>query len=241
MATSTKIEKVVYKLLTTSTGSALCDSGDAYGRHWQQNQKKTLNDFKNEPEASLEISEWTNKDGVKSYDLIPRISLFHKLVKSLDLDEVCEIFNRKQVKDWEGKIYGVSAKGQDWLDNMGFEEVGESFNSYNWNANFSQTIQGQNLEFNGKYYVLLQIHQGCDVRGGYTDAKLFLLGNYEEDCWKLLNEDSSYSYGDGENENIDFFGSGDGEFSNNEGFLHQDDLNLIAQKIGAKTINGYLF
>lgn len=238
---ASKIEKIVYKLLTTSTGSALCDSGDAYGRHWQRNQKKTLNDFRNEPEASLEISEWVNKEGVKTYDFTPSISLFHKLVKSLDLDGVCEEFNRKQVKDWEGRFYGVSAKGQAWLDDMGFEEVGEGFNSYNWNANFSQVIQGQNLEFNGKYYVLLQIHGGCDVRGGYTDAKLFLLGNYEEDCWKLLNEDSSYSFGDNEDENIDFFGSGEGEFSNNNGFLDFDALNEIGKKIGVKTINGYLF
>lgn len=238
---ASKIEKIVYKLLTTSTGSALCDSGDAYGRHWQRNQKKTLNDFKNEPEAILEVSEWVNKEGVKTYDFTPSISLFHKLVKSLDLDGVCEEFNRKQVKDWEGRFFGVSAKGQAWLDDMGFEEVGEGFNSYNWNANFSQVIQGQNLEFNGKYYVLLQIHGGCDVRGGYTDAKLFLLGNYEEDCWKLLNEDSSYAFGDNEDENIDFFGSGEGEFSNNNGFLDFDALNEIGKKIGVKTINGYLF
>ena len=238
---ASKIEKIVYKLLTTSTGSALCDSGDAYGRHWQRNQKKTLNDFRNEPEAILEVSEWVNKEGVKTYDFTPSISLFHKLVKSLDLDGVCEEFNRKQVKDWEGRFYGVSAKGQAWLDDMGFEEVGEGFNSYNWNANFSQVIQGQNLEFNGKYYVLLQIHGGCDVRGGYTDAKLFLLGNYEEDCWKLLNEDSSYPFGDNEDENIDFFGSGEGEFSNNNGFLDFDALNEIGKKIGVKTINGYLF
>ena len=29
------------------------------------------------------------------------------------------------------------------------------------------------VTINGEEYLLLQIHNGCDVRGGYTDAKLF--------------------------------------------------------------------
>ena len=32
-------EEKLAEMLTTSTGRALCDSGDAYGRHWSRNQK----------------------------------------------------------------------------------------------------------------------------------------------------------------------------------------------------------
>ena len=41
-------------------------------------------------------------------------------------------------------------------------------------------IQGHNLELEGEHYVLIQIHNGADVRGGYTDAKLFRLNDYAE-------------------------------------------------------------
>ena len=40
-----KVEKLIYKMLITSTGVALMDSGDAYGRHWQRNQKEDFKRF----------------------------------------------------------------------------------------------------------------------------------------------------------------------------------------------------
>ena len=47
-------------------------------------------------------------------------------------------------------------------------------------------IQGTWLDFNGREYLLLQIHQGCDVRGGYTDARLFYCPEFENGA---LSED----------------------------------------------------
>ena len=41
--------KIIYKMLTESTGKHMLDSGGAYGRHWERNQKKSFKDFKNEP------------------------------------------------------------------------------------------------------------------------------------------------------------------------------------------------
>ena len=54
-------------------------------------------------------------------------------------------------------------------------------NTCNANDLLSQTLQYRyffkcefhRVEYGGKSYVLLQIHGGCDVRGGYTDAKVF--------------------------------------------------------------------
>lgn len=37
------IKKKIIEMLTQNTGIALCDSGGAYGRHWQENQK--VNDW----------------------------------------------------------------------------------------------------------------------------------------------------------------------------------------------------
>ena len=39
-------EQQIYNMLTESTGTHFLDSGGGSGRHWQQNKKRTLEDFK---------------------------------------------------------------------------------------------------------------------------------------------------------------------------------------------------
>ena len=46
-----------------------------------------------------------------------------------------------------------------------------------WESDLVQTLQGANLTINDEEYILIQIHNGADVRGGYTDAKLFKLND----------------------------------------------------------------
>lgn len=168
-----KIENLIYKMLTTSTGTALCDSGGESGRNWQRNQKLSLADFKARSEATIELSLYKDEAYASAH-----IDVFHYLCQGLSLDKVCDEFNKKKVADWEGDIHGVSKSGQQWI-NERFNYDGEAFNTYNWDCPLSQTLQGCNLTHNetGESYVLLQIHQGADVRGGYTDAKLFKLEN----------------------------------------------------------------
>lgn len=164
-----KVEKVVFRMLTEGTGEHMLDSGGAYGRHWQRNAKKTIEDFRKEPSVSYDE------------DANYTISLFHYLTRSLELNGICDTFNRKfnKMKDWESDIYGVSTQAKEWIKNCGFE-VGRSFNSYNGESSLSQVIQGNWLTLGDKNYLLLQIHQGCDVRGGYTDAKLFYVPDFDE-------------------------------------------------------------
>lgn len=158
-------------MLTTNTGEALCDSGGIYGRHHEKNRKRSLKDFENDPAVSID------SDGAEnSKDIQYTISLFHYLTKSLLIDAICDDFNALKCKEWNSDIYGISEKQKDWLFSNGFE-FGESFNSYNYESNLSQVIQGTYLKNGTDHYILLQIHQGCDVRGGYTDAKLFLLSD----------------------------------------------------------------
>ena len=102
----------------------------------------------------------------------------------MELNKKCIAFNKRFVpaEDWDAEnICGISAKAEDWLErNFDF---GDGFSSYNGDSALSQVIQGNWLESNnGNKYLLLQIHQGCDVRGGYTDAKLFCVPKYEDGC-----------------------------------------------------------
>jgi hypothetical protein len=153
----------------------MLDSGGAYGRNWERNQAKTIEDFDNEEEQTIEKSEWTDKDGETHTQYERTVSVFHYL-SELELDHVCDKFNELNTdcKDWEGDFgYGVSQAGADFLELIGME-LKHEFNTYNGDCDLSQVLQGAWLEdADGDTYILLQIHGGCDVRGGYTDAKLF--------------------------------------------------------------------
>ena len=208
------VKKLVYELLTENTGAHPLDSGGAYGRHWERNAKKSIEDFEAEPEAVLEIKKWDN--GLDAY---PRISLYHYLTRILELDDLCNEFNAQPVNDWDSDdYYGVSAAGEQWLKDKGFEPIGDTFNSYNGDSCLSQVIQGETFKRDGDYYCLLQVHGGCDIRGGYTDAKLFKL----EEEYQLYDESCSFKLGEGDNDWIDYRS---GEWTTCEGeYLPYDEL-----------------
>lgn len=182
-----KLKDTILAMLTENTGKGICDSGGAYGRHWQRNQGLTVEDFDARPEAYLTVSRWTDKEGEETFEIWPRVELFHYLEQTLDLDKACLEFNALPVEDWDGEFYGVSKLGQEWLDDRATHKEG-GFNSYNGESNLTQVIQGERFDLDGYDYFLLQIHGGCDVRGGYTDAKLFRLESEFFGC-----EDCSFS------------------------------------------------
>ena len=88
---------------------------------------------------------------------------------------MCDKFNELNTDclEWGGDIsWGVCQEGADFLELINMESA-HQFNTYNGDSDLSQVLQGSWLEMDGEPYLLLQIHGGCDVRGGYTDAKLF--------------------------------------------------------------------
>ena len=164
-----KVERVLYDMLTECTGSHILDSGSAYGRNWERNQKKSIADFKSEPDVTHEIY---------ADEVCYTISVWHYLVNQLDVDEICKKFNDLNVpaSDWDSeRFYGVSKAADDYIESLNPDEIGCSFNTYNHESFLSQVLQGCHLMINDEHYLILQIHQGCDVRGGYTDARLFKL------------------------------------------------------------------
>ena len=157
------IKEIAEGMLKENTGANFLDSCGAYGRHWQENQKVNFEEL---PEVTADLVDGCN--------IIPYVSLYHWIVSMFEIDELCEEFNSMEVKDWDGELYGVSEAGEEWLANHGFEVTGRD-NSYNYDNDLSQTIILARLSLDGDEwagYYLLQVHGGCDVRGGYTDAKL---------------------------------------------------------------------
>lgn len=168
-------KQIIYAMLTENTGAHFLDSGFANGRMWQKNQVKTIDDFENEEEEKYELHKWND-----NYELERTVSVYHYL-KDLETDDVCNEFNRLQdnSNNWDAdcEAYGVSLEAWAYLDN-GFEvDIDRIFNTYNGDSDLSQVLQGAQIRIYDEHYIILQIHGGADVRGGYTDAKLFKLND----------------------------------------------------------------
>lgn len=198
-----KLEDLVYAMLTEDTGSHPLDSGGAYGRHWQRNAKLSLDDFKRAPSATLDVHKGTLKTGEIYWSCSPTVSLFHAMVNTLSLDALCDEFNALECDVFNGEYYGTNADQSLWLADHEFTPKGECFNIYNEDSNLSQILQGQVFTLQPakewddlNWYVLLQVHNGCDARGGYTDAKLFKLES-EDTIYSLLGGSCSFETSDG--------------------------------------------
>ena len=178
-----KIDQVIYDMMVTNTGADLCDSGNAYGRNHEENRKKNLEYFQSQPEATLEITRYQGKVSTMGV-----VNIFPFLVKTLELDDICEEFNAMEVNDYDSENgYGLSKTGEDWLMDRDFV-IEPVINSYNDEDMFSQVLQVQEVVqlCTEDIYVLLQIHGGCDVRGGYTDAKLFKIVVHNNDFYRWI-------------------------------------------------------
>ena len=168
-------KETIYSMLIENTGTHMLDSGGANGRGWQRNQKKTIEDFENEQEEVYQLD-------AKYKEIYRTVSIFHYLTNNLEVDNICEHFNNLQnaFDNWnaDADVYGVSFQAFEYLQNNFDIEVQRSWNTYNGESDLSQILQGANITINDEQYILIQIHNGADARGGYTDAKLFKLEEY---------------------------------------------------------------
>jgi len=168
---------IIKSMLVESTGVSFLDSGGSDGRHWQKNQGR---DFSNEPEIEIDCNWMREGDRIDF-----TVNVYHYLVNNLTSDEITDEFNSRfnHMQDWNGYGYGLSVKASEWLINnfrVDPEDLSNDWiNTYNYDSNLSQVLQ---YRYIGDGYIILQVHNGADVRGGYTDAKLFRLigdGLYE--------------------------------------------------------------
>jgi len=191
------VKELIYKMLVENTGADRADSGgypqydekgvyicsiQGYGRHWERNKHKKLEDFENEPEVFF------NKDF--GY----HISLFHYLTKQLELDDFCNEFNSIENITFEG-YSKISNEQLEFLKEKGYFISKDIENSYARDSNLSQNVlsaevkEKDSLNEEGDY-ILVSIHNGCDDRGGHTNFKLFIPKSLDDyGCVTLLPED----------------------------------------------------
>jgi len=174
--TTERLAQTITAMLKENTGKNFLDSGGSTNRHWQRNQ--LVEDFSATEPVTWELNTYNGET-----ELLVTLNVYHYLM-DLSLDDRCVAFNSLQDSDggdWvaNSDFYGMTESGVDYLAELqefNEFEIGRTFNTYNDENILSQTLQGTFIDIDDEKYVLLQVHGGADVRGGYTTSKLFNLG-----------------------------------------------------------------
>lgn len=188
---TTKVNKtaqVIASLMREDTGKHFLDSGDHYGRNWQHNQ---IRQFENEPHATLSFK-WDYIDYT--------YNLYHWLNERLEFNPTWDrkLQRYAKRKDMEREPWLVVMESfMDHLKEKGHEVSGlygdgepMTINTYNHESLLSQIIQFVYATVDNEVLILLQVHGGCDARGGYTQARVFNPSGYGEE-YILFDQDAS--------------------------------------------------
>ncbi len=170
-------EEILVDMLTENTGCHILDSGSAYGRSWQRNQGRA---FWNEPGTTIHFRVYNESD----LDMEVTHNIYHWLRERLDfhplMDRYFRLFSAKEenrdkypieiIEDFVKRLAEVTdcECTSPWGD--GNPVV---INSYNEENLLSQTIQFMAFSHDMGDFIILQVHGGCDVRGGYTRPRVF--------------------------------------------------------------------
>ena len=178
-------EQVIYEMLTESTGTNFLDSGGDNGRFWQRNQLRTLEDFKKDELVEID----------KKYDEIT-LNIFPFLNEFLEYDQDENEHFNDYLK--ANGFHNNTESAFTYFENALFNGFKcHHINTYNEDCILSQTLQ---IIYSGDIYenetIALSIHNGADVRGGYTDFKIFGadfdgLLNFSNDSWSHLLEEEN--------------------------------------------------
>ena len=186
--TEDRTKEILAKMMTEPTFHFL-DSGDIYGRHWERRRKEGFEDIERVHVEIFDDGDW--------YALI---DTFAFLSEMLEYDQKLDYEFHKFAHLPEYREEPWLTVMKEFAERIGKEYA--TVNTYNFENYLDQVIQyvhiapkpeyvhkdllkdGFNPEdFNGLYdydecygaIVILQTHNGCDVRGGYSTPHVFRL------------------------------------------------------------------
>jgi len=161
---------VLQAMFVEDAGRHLLDSGGAYGRAWEHNR---LFPPWLKPEAWLD---W-------QHSLSVTVNAYHWLLARLEydqaLDQLFQDFCREEGADWGWmecmeEFPAHLAKLQNSEATCFYGEPGaHTINTYNGECLLDHTLQFTLFDTDQGSYVILQVHLGCDVRGGYSRPRFF--------------------------------------------------------------------
>jgi len=161
-------------MMTENTGCDILDSGGAYGRQWQKNRQ--IKEWDVIPACEVEVCADGRDDGevIISYNIYPYLCLF------LEITEESERLNEilQEIIETSGNG-SYPADVEDFLTRIDADKEGYACggaNTYNYDNILAGVLQYDIFEdTEGDTYIALQVHLGCDVRGGYTKPQVFKL------------------------------------------------------------------
>ena len=163
-----KSEKII-SILKENTGRHILDSGGAYGRQWERNQDR---DFYNEPPQSVEVD--ADENG-KIDSLNVYFNIFHFLNTYLEYDTESKKLTKQFLKFSDTDRYYKESWEiciGDFCKSKKIEVSGSTY-TYNFETILSQNIIYYSFEWKDGDYIFLQVHNGCDARGGFTAPVIF--------------------------------------------------------------------
>lgn len=215
-------EQIIVGMLKENTGRGICDSGDAYGRHWQTNQSKS---FAEQPAV---VGKWYvhTHNGETSVEPWFSVSLYRWMAQFLEFD--AELQTRLDAFCESEDVWNLEAAEAfaDHLhDNGELEDKPAVTNTCNdpehWDL--TQVLQFTAIalgEGDSSYptHLIVCVHGGCDVRGGYTEPKVFRLNRefyeamdgawfntiyttagdawyYQDPCWRYVEGSDRNEWG----------------------------------------------
>lgn len=168
---------VIKAMLTENTGENMLDSGFESGRWWQKNANR---DFESEDACKVEFGGLGHNQIRYEYS----VSLYHwmntYLVYSPGFQEEYEEFVKAQ---GEEDCYELA---EDFLKELGYKT--NTGNTYNENLALDQGFQfviGGTED--GRFLMVVWVHNGADIRGGYTKGRVFKFKEGYPDFSALYN------------------------------------------------------
>ena len=169
----TETESVLHDMLKENTGCAMMDSGGDDGRSWQKNG--AIKDFRDLLPINYEYETWTHKDGTEGHWFTITRLLFHHLNDHLTYDRE----ETKKLEKWikkNDKYTNSVSDVEEYIEQVygGFcadtiNDLAYSDNTYNNEHLLSQDFQY--VSYGAQIFI--SIHGGADIRGGYSDYKVF--------------------------------------------------------------------
>ena len=160
-------ERKLASMFLEGVSTNLVDSGLVYGYNYDYNRE---NPVWEQPESQVEFSVYA--DG--TLDITLQLNTFKLLANQLEYDKEAN----KKFQKWVKKLYDADEYWRDHLDE--FPAVSRSdFTPERWirdNTCNGDTLLDQQFEYDycpDSGYVILQIHNGCDIRWGYTNPVFF--------------------------------------------------------------------
>lgn len=202
------INQYVAEMLREDTGINAFDSGGVNGRLWQRNTDKSVIAFKSEPVCDVEICE--------TDDISISYNLYHYLTNFLSVTDESEHLDGMLQNIIESEQFDQLHRDITEFVNHVSANTIRNVNTYNYDNVLSGILQYRIIEIEDDWgtesYIILQIHTGADIRGGYTKPKVFALDDYEYfmmaqtdvhaycSCGSWSSDDCGYNwYGDQSN------------------------------------------